>query len=348
MGRAYDLIGKRFGKLLVVARSTDVEKERKNKTTYWVCDCDCGNKNLEFSRVSLLKRESCGCISVHATNLTGMKFNRLFVIKRVGTNSCKKPVWQCLCDCGNITEATSQNIVSGITKSCGCFKKEKMRATKQDLTGQKFGRLLVLRESKERKYGKIVWDCKCECGVLTSVTANALKRGSTASCGCVGLERLKSWTGENHPNWKGLSLISRYLRDHIVEWKKKSVVLCDYKCAISNGKFDVIHHLYPFSQIVFETSQKIGIELNKKCTEYTQYEIDYIIDCFLKEHSKYFYGVCLKKEIHDEFHIKYGTIGFTSEDFYEFYNCKTGRVFDPSFLMPQNIENQERKCLNGL
>lgn len=54
-----------------------------------------------------------------------------------------------------------------------------------DLTGQKFGRLTVLYDSKERKWGKIVWMCRCNCGNLTRVDVGSLKKGDNKSCGCL-------------------------------------------------------------------------------------------------------------------------------------------------------------------
>lgn len=58
-----------------------------------------------------------------------------------------------------------------------------------DLTGKKFGRLLVLGQSSDRYYNRATWDCVCECGNHTTVVGNSLKRGRTQSCGCLKRER---------------------------------------------------------------------------------------------------------------------------------------------------------------
>jgi len=60
---------------------------------------------------------------------------------------------------------------------------------KKDLTGQKFGRLTVLKESKKRKNGSVIWICQCECGNLKNVPAPYLTRGCTSSCGCLQKEK---------------------------------------------------------------------------------------------------------------------------------------------------------------
>lgn len=57
------------------------------------------------------------------TDLTGKKFNRLTVIRRV-SNKGKSANWHCVCDCGNELEIISQSIKEGHTKSCGCLHKE--------------------------------------------------------------------------------------------------------------------------------------------------------------------------------------------------------------------------------
>lgn len=57
-------------------------------------------------------------------DVAGMKFGRLTVVSR----SDKKPAggvfWNCLCDCGNMTTATSYKMKIGHTSSCGCYRKD--------------------------------------------------------------------------------------------------------------------------------------------------------------------------------------------------------------------------------
>lgn len=55
----------------------------------------------------------------------------------------------------------------------------------RDLTGEKFGRLLVV----ERYRGRIrnqhtAWVCTCDCGCTHIVTGNNLVRLKVRSCGC--------------------------------------------------------------------------------------------------------------------------------------------------------------------
>jgi hypothetical protein len=57
-------------------------------------------------------------------DLTGKRFGRLLVRKRVGTNHHRKPIWECQCDCGNTKEVISSYLLKGMTKSCGCLRIE--------------------------------------------------------------------------------------------------------------------------------------------------------------------------------------------------------------------------------
>jgi hypothetical protein len=57
-----------------------------------------------------------------------------------------------------------------------------------DLSGQKFGRLLVTRYSGNTKLGEARWDCVCDCGETSTVLGMSLKKGVTKSCGCLRRE----------------------------------------------------------------------------------------------------------------------------------------------------------------
>lgn len=54
-------------------------------------------------------------------DLTGMKFNKLTVIKRVENNKRGQAMWECSCDCGNTTIVNGYTLRNGGVKSCGCL-----------------------------------------------------------------------------------------------------------------------------------------------------------------------------------------------------------------------------------
>lgn len=59
-------------------------------------------------------------------DVTGQKFGKLTVVKRVGTKH-RQSLWLCKCDCGNVTEVILSHLKRGVTTSCGCRQKEVRR-----------------------------------------------------------------------------------------------------------------------------------------------------------------------------------------------------------------------------
>lgn len=56
-----------------------------------------------------------------------------------------------------------------------------------DITGQRFGRLVVLSRA-ENKGKDVTWDCSCDCGNVHNTRGSDLRRGSIKSCGCLRRE----------------------------------------------------------------------------------------------------------------------------------------------------------------
>lgn len=51
-----------------------------------------------------------------------------------------------------------------------------------DLVGKRFGMCTVVRRSPMR--GRVLWECRCDCGGITAVDSQNLRSGHTKSCGC--------------------------------------------------------------------------------------------------------------------------------------------------------------------
>ena len=181
MSKRLDLTGRRFGKLTAV-RPTE---ERRYGSVVWDCKCDCGNTTLvQCNNLINGITKSCGCLKIK--DLTGQRFGRLTVIgateKRSGTNI----VWECKCDCGNTAYIKGESLQRGQSRSCGCFRKD-------DLTGQRFGMLVAIRPTEERRNSHVIWECRCDCGKTIQTMSSSLVDGKTRSCGCT---RRRDITGQ--------------------------------------------------------------------------------------------------------------------------------------------------------
>lgn len=119
-------------------------------------------------------------------DLTGMKFERLTVIKPVGTNNKGQVLWLCECECSNKVIIAAYSLKNFDIKSCGCLRVDKAKRFK-DLTGMKFGRLAVIRRVENRG-NQIYYECLCECGNTVIVRGSHLKHGLIQSCKCLNKE----------------------------------------------------------------------------------------------------------------------------------------------------------------
>jgi hypothetical protein len=113
-----------------------------------------------------------------ALDLTGQRFGRLVAVEWAENHKRGDVQWLCRCDCGAESVTLTRNLLRGATRSCGCLKAD-------DLTGQRFGPLVVSERTENSAAGDVRWLCRCGCGPEKIVKALDLRRGSTRSCGCL-------------------------------------------------------------------------------------------------------------------------------------------------------------------
>jgi hypothetical protein len=203
MSRFFDLTGQRFGSL--VAQRIVAVNETGHRTYEVVCDC--GNTR-EITGSYLKEIRSCGhsCPFRPINNprkkpdlITGERFGRLTVIRQIGnirkSSGRSERYYLCQCDCGKQLQVYGWNAQSGRTQSCGCLRKAHSGRSVVDLTGQKFGELVVIGRGEgggydsEGKRIRITWDCLCSCGNTTNFSSlklmssrNHRKRQSHLNC----------------------------------------------------------------------------------------------------------------------------------------------------------------------
>ena len=107
----------------------------------------------------------------------GSKFGRLTLIRRVDEERTARGArkWQCKCDCGRLVVVSASNVISGITKSCGCLRKEACRARERTKCHPTHGRVMTYYRRNARLRG-LDW-------MLTESEFTALISGKCFYCG---------------------------------------------------------------------------------------------------------------------------------------------------------------------
>lgn len=192
VGKLQDLTGRAFGKLTVVARA-----ENFGRMTAWFCQCDCGNEKVV--RATHLKRgeiKSCGCAHKDAgiarrVDITRERYGRL-VVQSWDEGRFK---WLCQCDCGNTHWATTNDIRTGHTTSCGCAHVDAAKTNLKLAQAMEPKHKLRLQPG-DRKHKLTItgfshiadshthWNADCDCGNTTVVRGSTFNKGRIMSCGC--------------------------------------------------------------------------------------------------------------------------------------------------------------------
>ena len=156
---------------------------------------------------------------------------------------------------------------------------------KKDLTGMRFGRLVVLCDDGTRdKHGSIMWKCRCDCGNIKYVRTSNLINKKTLSCGCLKKEvrsnKMKELWQDEEMKWKmaykgGITPISNYLRslDVVKDWRIRAFIGADRCCEVSGKKVNSnngeVHHIKPFCEIVEEAHTLNDIEIKEIVSDYS-------------------------------------------------------------------------------
>lgn len=123
-----DITGMRSGRLVAI-RPTE---EMRRSSRLWLCQCDCGKQLLaEPYKIRNQVITSCGCLRIEKKirDITGQRFTRLVALERLNRKRGSSFLWRCQCDCGKIVEVSSNSLLSGNTRSCGCLRSDSIRRT---------------------------------------------------------------------------------------------------------------------------------------------------------------------------------------------------------------------------
>jgi len=102
--------------------------------------------------------------------------------------------------------------------------------------GNRYGRLVVVKRSKNKKTRQAMWDCLCDCGKIITTTGIFLRRGETKSCGCIrkGINQihghnLKSGrTSLTYNSWRAMkSRCTRFTDISYPYYGARGITVCD-------------------------------------------------------------------------------------------------------------------------
>lgn len=131
-----DIINKRFNNFIVIS----VEGKDKHGHYKYTCKCDCGNIFITDRR-GVFRNKSCGCIDkLDPEDIIDKRFGRL-IVKSIDGFYNHHYKYFCKCDCGNITSVERKSLLSGETKSCGCYSIE--LRTKHGMTKTRFYKIWI-------------------------------------------------------------------------------------------------------------------------------------------------------------------------------------------------------------
>ena len=196
-----------------------------------------------------------------------------------------------------------------------------------DLTGQKFGRLTVIRRAGRDKLGKYLWLCKCECGKETVVRGYTLKNGSTKSCGCLWEENLREQIKKNRLKAKekiknNKKICNKCKKEKPLEsFYKDSKRLdgrqgwCKDCCEKYRAKIKKLPKTTPTTKKCSECGRVLKIEKFSKDNSTLNGYNSCCKDCTKKQHKKYV------KRAPDAY-LRSGCLCMTKDEFEEFKKDK--------------------------
>jgi hypothetical protein len=150
-------------------------------------------------------------------NLEGQKFNRLTVIRFVGSSKRGEARWECLCDCGTTVTCRAYDLKSGNTRSCGCYHRDRVR----EAVGNPLTRLpedhvpspneirLGMEIGKLPDRGAYIWAACEDCGEFRWVSfVKGRNSPKSLTCFACSIRRHKGTKGHGHRDKDGYITVS--------------------------------------------------------------------------------------------------------------------------------------------
>lgn len=190
MPQRKDITGQVFDELTVIEMLYNYQNKHR---TYCKCIGIDGNEYIirQDALISGATHQIKGvCKAGTPNDISGDKYGKLTPIEPTKMRESNHTIkWKCLCDCGNVTYASSSQLKRGHVTSCGCAKQEYVESTKSDVIGKTFGYLTVLKDSSTKLRNRRTVICQCQCGKIEAYVLEDLRSKHVISCGCINQSR---------------------------------------------------------------------------------------------------------------------------------------------------------------
>lgn len=230
-----DVIGKTFGELTILSY-TEPQKENRYRR---MCRCKCACGKVVDKRLTYVlngKTKSCGHLRSEVaqkdySDCIGKTFGDLTILsysEPIKENGYRRTCL-CRCSCGREKEFLLQNVLQGVSLSCGLgHPNESIRKDYSDIVGKTFGELTVLSYTeplKENKYHRTCL-CRCSCGKEVSWRLDLVLDGRRTTCGHIKVQidttpfasnkttgiRNISWSNSKQKYLVSIKRLGRYFR----------------------------------------------------------------------------------------------------------------------------------------
>lgn len=190
----------------IIEEVCKIKKQRR-----FIVECLCDKKTRKEVSLNNLRRganQSCGCLKMAVVNV-GDVFGKWTVVQEI-ENVENKIGWKrralVRCSCEDKTEriVNLKNLRSGLSNSCGCTNKERLRELSKILAdrsrgkikpvievkpGDVYGKLTIIKEVERVNNRRFVLvECSCPDKTRKEVNFLALRDGGFQSCGCASKE----------------------------------------------------------------------------------------------------------------------------------------------------------------
>lgn len=300
--------------------------EYVNSTTPLALKCKCGNvfhSNFNKLRNSLFICKNC------RNELASQRYRTKLedVIEYINNTGCEyisgeyKNNFSLLtikCKCGNLFQKNFNLFKRGQQQCPKCGAESSRQAKfKYDIDS--------VREILSKKGYKLLDDkyiacniplrCVCSKGHETSIIFNQFLVGCSG-CQTCQYEYLKIKNRKEERTSE--TEVLKDLRDSIKSWKKEIAGKYGYKCYLTDATKDcVVHHLYPFKNIVEDCCKELNIPLHRTFGDYTIEQYNNLKNLVISKHTLDI-GILLQRKVHIKFHAIYGVSNTTIKQLNEF------------------------------